>query len=163
LESTARTSSLSGGKDARMYIAPQSIKAMINLIFPNRSGKQISRAIWLVYRTAEIFGPRFVRLDMRPNQGFPSCYRYVSVITTGGVFRKLGTGVQHYRHREALKSDFDNFGLEASIDRPVSPPSLAHSAPWRVTDLLCCSRPAEGRQLASLPFVSVVFATYPLG
>jgi len=43
------------------------------------------------------------------------------------------------------------------------PPRLAHSAPWRVTDSFCCSRPAEGRLLALLSFVCVAFATYPLG
>jgi hypothetical protein len=29
------------------------------------------------------------------------------------------------------------------------PPRLAHSAPWRATDLICLSSPAEGRELVS--------------
>jgi len=42
------------------------------------------------------------------------------------------------------------------------PPSLAHSAPWRATDLICCSCPAEGRQLAFFPLFAL-FSHISLG
>jgi hypothetical protein len=49
--------------------------------------------------------------------------------------------------------------------RGTHTPRLAHSALLRAEDLLCCSSPAEGREL--VPFVSgfsyFLYATYPYG